>query len=624
MDFSESFLESRSSAPGQSNGWRTVILLAVLLAAGAAALYAPAVRNGFVNYDDPDYITRNVNVQQGLTWPGFVWAFGTENAAANWHPLTWISHMLDVSWFGMNPAGHHFTNVLLFAMDIAVLFLFLWSATGSVWRSAAVAALFAVHPLNVESVAWATERKAVLSILFLLLTLWSYWWYTRRPGVGRYLAVALLYALALLSKTTVITLPASLLLLDYWPLRRLGDEETGLRASPGKLGKLVLEKVPLFAMAAVVGWITFQIHRREGAMAGAMPFAWRLKNAIYSYVAYLGKTLWPTDLAVFYPHPQNSLSWGTVGLAALVLIGISGLVWRYRARKYLVVGWLWYLGVLFPMIGLVQSGRQGMADRYVCISLLGLFLGIVWLVGDWAEQNAWKREQLFAVFVLLLLPLAYLTRTQIGYWKNSLTLFGHALDVTRSNGLAEGNLGSALAEAGQVELATQHLEKAVRLAPDLSTPHYNLAVILQKQGHPSESERQYLLAIERSADPLEKAQAHNNLGAMYLQANENAAALAEFSAAIALNPDEFNSYTGRGIVEQRTANRDAAIADFTRSSQLRPAPAVFFWLGQAYEGKGDYARAQNAYAAALRLAPGMSEAQARLEMVRKKTEGTPQ
>lgn len=609
---------------GVKNGGRTVILLAVLLAVGSAALYAPTLRNGFVNYDDPDYITSNGNVQRGLTWPGIVWAFGTENAAVNWHPLTWISHMLDVDWFGMNPAGHHFTNVLLFAMDIAVLFLFLTSATGCMWRSAAVAALFAVHPLNVESVAWATERKAVLSILFLLLTLWSYVRYTRRPGVERYLAVVFLYALALLSKTTVITLPASLLLLDYWPLRRLGNEEAGPKAFLRRFGRLTLEKIPLFLMAGVVGSITFQIHSREGAMAGAMPFAWRLKNSIYSYVAYLGKTIWPTGLAVFYPHPENRLSWWIVGLAALALVGITALVWHHRVRRYLLVGWLWYLGVLLPMIGLVQSGRQGMADRYVCISLLGLFIGMVWLVGDWAERMKWKREVLAAAFLLLLLPMVYLTRVQIGYWRNSLTLFGHALEVTSNNAIAEANFGSALLEAGKPQLAEQHLENAVRLAPDISEPHYNLAVILQKQSRWKESEQEYRLAIERSLDPMEKAQAHNNLGALYLQLNAIPPAQKEFTEAIALNPNEVNSYLGRGILEQHAANYPAAIADFTEATTLQPAPAVYFWLGQAFEGAGDYNRAQNAYLAALRMAPGMSEAQARLEMVRKRTVGTSQ
>lgn len=618
------FSESGTTAIEPRKGWRTVILIAVLLAVGTAALYAPTLDNGFVNFDDPDYITRNVNVQHGLSWTSIKWAFGTENAAANWHPLTWISHMLDVSWYGMKPAGHHFTNVLLFTIDIVILFLFLRSATGETLRSAAVAALFAVHPLNVESVAWAAERKAMLSILFLLLTLWSYAWYTRRPGAARYVAMLLLYALALLSKTTVITLPFTLLLLDYWPLRRLEKMEAGPQPFLSKIGRLMLEKIPLFCMAAVVGWITFQIHRREGALAGAMPLAWRLKNSVYSYVAYLGKTICPTRLAVFYPHPENQLSWWMVGLAMLGLIGISGLVWRYSAKKYLAVGWLWYLGVLLPMIGLVQSGRQGMADRYVCISLLGLFLAAIWVAGDWAEQQEWKRAPLIAAFVVLLIPFAYLTHRQIGYWRNSLTLFGHALDVTRNNGIAEDNYGSALAELGEIELATQHLEKAVRFVPTMSTPHYDLAVMLQRQGRWREAERQYRMAIDRSVDPIEKAHAHNNLGSLYLQGNDHSAAQEEFSNAIALNPDEVNSYLGRGFVEQQASNYDAAIADYMQASQLAPSPLAFFWLGQAYEGKGDCKRAQAAYVVALRLAPGMSEAQTRLELLLKRTEGAPQ
>jgi len=619
MDFSV----SPGSAPGQSSGLRTIILIAVLLAVGTAALYASVVRNGFVNYDDPDYLTNNVNVQRGLSRAGIVWAFGTENAAANWHPLTWISHMLDVTCFGMNPAGHHAMNMLLWAVDIAVLFLFLTSATGCIWRSAAVAALFAIHPLNVESVAWAAERKAVLSILFLLLTLWSYVWYARRPGVPRYLAVVLLYALALLSKTWVITLPAALLLLDYWPLSRLGDDEGGARVLLGKFGRLALEKIPLFLMAAAVARITFNIHRREGAMAEAMPFAWRLKNSIYSYVAFLGKVIWPTGLAVFYPHPENRLSWWVVGAAALALVGISAMVWHHRARRYLLVGWLWYLGVLLPMIGLVQSGRQGMADRYVCLSLLGLFIGLVWLIGDWAEQRNWKQEPLAAVFLLLALPLVYLTSVQIGYWRSSLTLFGHALEVTSNNAIAEANFGSALAEAGETQLAEQHLKRAVQLAPDIADPHYNLAVLLQKQGHWQDSEREYRQAMERSVDTMEKAQAHNNLGALYLQLNAVPAAQEEFTEAIALNPNEVNSYLGRGILEQHAANFPAAIADFTAASKLRPGPAVYFWLGQAFEGAGDYDQAQNAYQAALQMAPGTREVQARLEMLRKRMEGAP-
>ena len=614
--------DARMGVSGAASGWRLAILIGVLLAVGTAGLYAPTLRNGFVNYDDPDYITRNVTVQHGLTWAGVEWAFGTKNAAANWHPLTWISHMADVSLFGLNPAGHHFSNVLLWVVDIVVLFLFLASATGYPWRSAAIAALFAVHPLNVESVAWAAERKAMLSILFMMLTLWAYVAYAKRPGALRYLSVVVLYALALLSKTTVITLPFVLLLLDYWPLRRLefGDAETG--KAWGNLGRLVAEKIPLFLMALVVGSITFQVHRSEGAIAGAMPLSWRLKNVIYSYVAYLGKIALPTRLAVFYPHPENSLSWRVVELAALALLVISVAVWRYRAKKYLVVGWMWYLGVLLPMSGIVQSGRQGMADRYVCGSLLGLFIGIVWLIADWAKELGWKREALVAAFVIVLVPLVYLTPMQIGYWRNSLTLFGHTLDVTGNNGIAEENYGSALAEVGEMQLATQHMEKAVRLVPDVSTPHYDLAVLLQMQSRWSEAEQQYRMALERSVDPLEKAQAHNNLGALYRQQQDRAAAQREFSEAIALNPGEVNSYLGRGMVEQQGANYDAAIADFLHAGELSGAPMAYYWLGQAYEGKGNYSRAQGAYIAALRLAPGMTDAQARLDALQKRLEGT--
>ena len=597
-----------------------VMVIVVLLMVGTAALYAPIVRNGFVNFDDPDYITRNANVQRGVNWKSVEWAFGTENAAANWHPLTWISHMLDVSWFGMNPAGHHFTNVLLFTVDIVLLFLFLSSATGEMLRSAAVAALFAVHPLNVESVAWASERKATLSILFMLLTLWSYVWYARRPGAGRYVGVVVLYALALLSKTTVITLPFMLLLLDYWPLGRLEGTEAGEGAFAKRAGRLVAQKIPLFCMAGVVGWITFQIHRREGALTGAMPLAWRVKNSIYSYVAYLGKTAWPTRLAVFYPHPENRLSWWVVGLAALSLVVISGLVWRYRAKKYLVVGWLWYLGVLLPMIGLVQSGRQGMADRYVCVSLLGLFIGLVWLIGDWMERQEKSKAAVVAAFAVLLVAFGNLTRTQIGYWRNSVTLFGHALEVTQNNGVAEDNYGSALAEQGEIGPATQHLERATQLVPTLFTPHYDLAVILQRQGRWSEAEREYRLAIDRSADPVETAHAHNNLGALYLQGNHPVAAQAEFTKAIAFNPNEVNSYLGRGIAERQAANYDAAIADYLRVSELAPSAGIYFQLGQTYQEKGDTLRAQGAYMAALRLNPGMREAQIGLELLRTRTE----
>ena len=591
-----------------------MVVLAVLLAAGTALLYAPAIRNGFVNYDDPDYVTRNPEVLQGLSWHNLAWAFGTNNPAANWHPLTWMSHMLDVTMYGTNPAGHHLTNVVLHCLGIVLLFLFLESATASPMRSAAVAALFALHPLNVESVAWVAERKAVLCMVFLALAMWAYVWYAKKPGAGRYLAVVLLFALALMSKIMVITLPFALILLDYWPLGRIPNVPAKDPQRPffPALGRMFVEKTPLFAMSAAAGWMTLHVHKSEGALAGAMPFAWRLKNVVYSYLLYLGKTVWPSNLAVFYPHPENSLAWWQVGGATLALVLISAFVWRFREKRYLVFGWLWFLGTMVPMGGIVQSGRQGMADRYIYIPILGLVIAAVWLFADLAALWQIQPALVAASFALVAAPYVYVTHQQIGYWRDSYTLFGHALEVTRNNGIAENDFGAALMERGQPQLAAPHFIAAVRLAPEVASAHYNLAVLLQGANRLDEAVREYRLAIAVSQDRFEKAQSHNNLGILYLGLNNFPLALTELNAAIALNPSEQNSYIGRGIIEQRSWNLDAAIADLSRATQIAPSPIADFHLGEALETKGDYARAELAYSAALQLSPGMAEARTRL------------
>jgi protein O-mannosyl-transferase len=598
-----------------------IVVLAILLAAGTALLYAPAIRNGFVNYDDPDYVTRNPEVLQGLTWHNLAWAFGTSNPAANWHPLTWMSHMLDVTLYGTKPAGHHLTNVVLHCVGMVLLFLFLERATGMGLRSAAVAALFALHPLNVESVAWIAERKAVLCMVFLLLDMWAYVWYANKPNIARYLLVVLLFAFALMSKIMVITLPFALILLDYWPLGRIPDATANDAHRPffPALGKMLVEKIPLFAMAAAAGWMTLHVHRSEGALAGAMPLAWRLKNVVYSYLWYLGKTVWPAKLAVFYPHPENSLVWWQVAGAALAVVVISAFVWHFRQKRYLVVGWLWFLGTMVPMGGIVQSGRQGMADRYIYIPMLGLLIAVVWLFADLAARFKIKPAIAAASVALLAAPYTYLTHQQIGYWRDSYTLFGHALEVTTNNGIAENNFGAALMERGQPQLAAPHFLLAVRLVPEVASAHYNLAVLLHGANQLDEAVREYRLAIAVSRDQLEKAQSHNNLGILYLGLNDFPAALTELNAAIALNPSEQNSYIGRGIIEQRSWNLDAAIADFSRAAQLAPSPIADFHLGETLETKGDYARAELAYAAALQLSPGMTAARRRLEALHSRT-----
>jgi protein O-mannosyl-transferase len=593
---------------------RLTLLLALLLAVATLALYVPSLSNSFVNFDDPDYVTRNAHVLQGLNWANFLWAFGTDNPAANWHPLTWISHMLDVQWYGLKPAGHHLTNVLLHTVDVALLFLILALATDRPLRSAAVAALFAVHPLNVESVAWVAERKAVLCVLFFFLSLWAYGWYVRKPSFGRYACVMVLFSLGLMSKVMVIALPFALLLLDYWPLQRLQNRESvDARQFPRTILDLFVEKIPLFALAVAGGCMTLYMHHKEGALTGSMPLAWRVKNVVYCYAAYLGKLTWPTRLAVFYPHPENSLPLTTVFLAALLLIGISAVVWRFRNQRYLLVGWLWFLGTMFPMIGLVQSGRQGMADRYMHIPMLGLLVAIVWLLADAATRFNLNRRLLAAAFLLLAAPYVVVARTQIGYWKNSYTLFTHALQVTQNNGIAENDLGSALMDMGQLQLATTHFEAATRLIPDLASAHYNLGVALQRQNHPDEAAREYRQSITLFTDPIEAAQAHNNLGILYLAAQNDAEATKELTAAIALNPAEQNAYIGRGTIELKSFNLDAAIADFFRAAQIAPSPVACFWLGRALETKGDLLRAANAYAAALQLAPNFADARSRLD-----------
>jgi Tfp pilus assembly protein PilF len=593
---------------------RTILLFAIALALLVLALYLPALQNGFVNYDDPDYVTHNAHVLQGLNWENLKWAFGTNNPAANWHPLTWLSHMADVQAFGLKPWGHHLINVLLMAADAALLFLFLAALTGKIWRSAAVAAIFAVHPLNVESVAWVAERKQELSLFFMFLTLLAYAWYVARPSFSRYAPMAVLFVFSLMSKVMIITLPFALLLLDYWPLDRFSERKAAGETSGFLL--LVKEKIPLFLLSAAAGWITVGIHRKEGTLTATMPLAWRVKNVIYSYAVYLWKAIWPTRLAVFYPHPENRLPLWQAAIAAIVLIAISTLVWKYRHKKYLTVGWLWYLGTAFPMIGLIQSGRQGMADRYEDLPLIGVFIAVVWLVADGAVERRLSPVLAAVGFTAILLPLMFLTRRQIAFWKDSETLFTHAVQVTRNNGIAENNLGAAFMDKGEPAAAFPHFLAAVQYAPDLGSAHYNLGVLLHKQNQLMEAANQYRLAIAHAGDAQEAAQAHNNLGVLDLGLNNLAVAKGEFDKAIALNPNEVNSYLARGTVEFQLGSVNDALADFTQAVSRAPSPVSFYWLGRAEEAKGDFARAKGAYQAALQLAPGMVEARTRLESLK--------
>lgn len=459
---------------------RKRLLVALLLLALTWAAYQRVRRYEFVDYDDDRYVTANARIQQGLNWKNVAWAL-TAMEVANWHPLTWVSHMTDCQLYALNPSGHHLTNLLLHLVNVLLLFHVLQLMTRALWPSALVAALFAVHPLNVESVAWIAERKNLLSTLFWLLTMWAYVLYARQEGWRRYLLVLGLFVLGLMSKPMLVTLPCVLLLLDYWPLGRL-SRHAALR--------LLLEKAPLFILSAASSVITVKAQRMDGALdAKVLPFGARISNALVSYVAYIYKMIWPTRLAVLYPHPGETLPRWHVVIASLALIGLSILIVRgSRKYPYLIVGWLWYLGTLVPVIGIVQVGGQAMADRYAYVPLIGLFIIIAWGTRDLTRTLTGRGYLLACAAALVLIALTMTTWRQLRYWQNSIALFEQALRVTDDNAIAQNNLGAVLVRKGRLDEGLAHLNEAVRLNPNYGTAYDNIAVTLYRQGSIAEQD----------------------------------------------------------------------------------------------------------------------------------------
>jgi protein O-mannosyl-transferase len=597
------------------------LLAALLLVLATLALYQRSLHNGFVNYDDPTYVTSNPHVLQGLSWSNIAWAFRS-NVAGHWHPLTVISHMADVQLFGTNPAGHHLSSLFLHALNVALLFFLLRQATGYVARSAVVAGLFAACPLNVEAVAWISGRKAVLCTTFLLLALFAYGRYVRRPSVGRYMTLMLLFALGLMAEAMLITLPVVLLLADYWPLRRFESGPDAPEAAFGHdLLKLVTEKIPLFLIAVASAVTTLYAARRGGAVTplSLFPLRLRIENAIYSYLVYVWKGVWPAHLAAIYPHPGRSLAIWKAVAAGIALLAITAIVFRYREKRYLLAGWLWFLVTMVPVIGIAQAGLQGMADRYAYIPFLGLFVMAVWFVADAAAAIKLPQAATAGVALLVLCGYAWVSYVQIGYWRNSYTLFSHATQVTTGNAVAENNLGLALGnEMGRPDLALPHYEAAVRFMPQWCTAHYDLAVVLQGQHRFDEAAREYQLALAYETDPDEAWRAHNNLGAVFVQLNRLPDAISEFTAALRVNPGDGMSLMNRGLVEYSQGKLDAAREDFSQAVQHAPTPQSYFWLGRVQEDQGSMQAAADAYQAALRMAPDLSDAQSRLDAVRQK------
>jgi protein O-mannosyl-transferase len=518
------------------------ITICIVLAAGTLALYAPLLRHGFLNYDDPAYILNNPHVNTGLTWSGIVWAFNNGGYAANWHPLTWISHMIDCQVFGLHPAGHHLVNLLFHTANTVLLFILLNYMTGAMWRSAFVAALFAWHPLHVESVAWASERKDVLSAFFWMLTLLAYAKAVRcskKPETDGqqdlslvtchsslyYWLALLLFACALMSKPMVVTLPFVLLLLDYWPLQRV---------HLSTLKRLLIEKIPFFALIIVSCHITMAVQKQAIWSTAALGFDYRLANALMSYVRYISKIFLPTNLALIYPYPH---SWPLAGVVAavVVLLALSGIfIFLARRFPYLITGWLWFLGTLVPAIGLVQVGVQAMADRYTYLPSIGIFIIAIWSASNLLDSLPHKTQICtLAGGAALAVCLAF-TSIQLSYWRSSLAIFTHTVEVTPNNYAAEDCLGKTWDDLGYPDNAALCFEKAVEIEPTFAMSQFDLGMNLVERGNPNEASNH--LAIGANLFPADPVMQYD-FGIFLLQHGNTNGAAERFAAALADRPD---------------------------------------------------------------------------------------
>jgi Tfp pilus assembly protein PilF len=560
---------------------RREALICLTLALSILVVYWQVKDHEFIDYDDNVYITDNPNVQSGFTRESVSWAF-TTTRAGNWHPLTWLSHMIDYRLFGLNPPGHHLTSVFLHITNSILLFLSLRWATSAIWQSALVASLFAIHPLHVESVAWVAERKDVLSTLFWLLTMLAYIGYAKHPKRRAYMLVLLLFALGLSAKPMLVTLPFVLLLLDYWPLNRLqlgrdydsADNKTSgyLEPNSKKLSpcRLIVEKLPMFMLSGIFCVIALWAQEKAGALSGlaTVPFKRRIANALVSYVAYIGKMIWPRGLAVFYPYPENSLPIWQLVLAGLFLLLISTLFVRLAASyKYGLVGWLWYLGTLVPVIGLVQVGEQAMADRYTYVPLIGLYLIIAWGLADLAKGSRRKRNLLTVSVASMLMVLALCSRQQARLWRNSVSLFEHALKVTTDNYVAHYTLGNALAMQGNLTGAIAHYKEALRIKPNYAEVHNNLGNALALQGNLAGAVRHYKESLRIIAS---QGDTQRNLGVALDRQGKHQEAILHYKEALRINPRDAQSHNNIGVTLADQGKLEEAIVHFSQAVRIDP------------------------------------------------------
>lgn len=539
--------------------YRAVLWTCLLLATVTLSTYWPVLFCEFVMYDDPSYVAGNRHVQSGLTWDGLRWAF-TTRACHNWHPLTWLSHMLDCELYGLNPAGHHATNLLLHVLNALLIFLLLRRMTGTHWRSAFVAGLFALHPLHVETVAWVAERKDVLSTFFGMLALWAYLCYTAKPRIARYLLVILLFALGLMAKPMLVTLPLVMLLLDFWPLRRvprtvhflgreiqIAEEVSNLGHLTSSWKQLVAEKLPLFVMSFVSSALTLSA---QGELVGSLssPFQYRLANAVIAYLFYMKKMIWPSKLVVIYPFPRV-MQLSTLAIAVFVLGYLTiQAIRQAKTFPYLFTGWFWYLGTLVPVIGLVQVGFQSMADRYTYIPIVGLFIIITWGAYDLAGRWQFRPAIISSLAVLVMAACITVSYTQVGYWKNSLVLFEHAVLWTTNNFIAENNLGVAFFDRGEFEAARRHFVEATKINPSDTDAQFSLAVTLLNQNKLTESCERLMIVIQQDKNHW---RAHSMLGLVLTKQGKPKEALGHFSEAVRINPANLKLHSQLAVALDR-------------------------------------------------------------------------
>lgn len=573
--------------------------------------YEPMRKNDFVGYDDDTYITEHPRVVKGITVANIIWAFGIGNTNY-YHPLAWLSHMLDCQLYGLNPTMHHLTSLIIHTVSSLLLFLIFRWMTGGLWSSAFVAALFALHPLNVESVAWATERKSILSTFFGILALLSYVSYTKRPGFLRYIFVIVVFMLGLLAKPMLVTLPFVFLLLDYWPLRRIdhgrfrGDDNSKINKSI--IIRLVLEKIPLLVLSAVlicISSIALQ-QLKQFTLTGNIPMKLRVSNAFVSYVKYAGKMVWPKGLAVLYPFPKSVALWQSIGSLLLLTVVSVFVIRMSRKRRYLGVGWFWYVGTLVPVIGLVQAGMwPEMADRFAYVPLIGLFVVVAWGVPDLLAKFRYRKYVLRVSAVTIPALLLICTRIQVRHWRDDLALFGRAVAVTENNSIMHNNFANTLRAQGRYQEALIHFNEALRINPQYLRAYNNKGLTLYDMDRVEEAIEIFKELISNSkswADP------HNNLGLAYAKKGELDLAVQSYSEAIRLKSDYFKALNNLGVALKSQGKIEQAIEQWQKALTFKPDYAKAHRnLGLAFARQSKYDAAVIHFTAALKAEPDAAE-----------------